>query len=817
MSTLELQIEKAEDKFAKRNDRTVNNFGYGDTDAALSIASGCVERLAEAVVDKIERTKALRANDPHVRAYRFIALLEPEVVAASALQTALHCVAVESPLLTTVIDLGKAIYHELWAVDLQHFDKELAARIDKAVRLKHGSLLYRTQAARGLAKRAGFKPALSGEWRNDACAIVGQWLLDLLLTTLPDIFEYEDGSEFVTISAQALHHARRACIESIRRHPVFLPEVEKPEAWAEYSRKKAPDSRLRSTSVVRTHLKETKELVRESMAQGTMAPALNALNAIQSVGFRINTPVLAVMKEVYERGIDIPDFPRKTPYEIPKHPKPWDEMADLERKAWKAKADETRAANRVLAANNISFFEDMETAERLLDQTFYTPCNLDWRGRVYPLPHFNFQREDRVRGLFLFEEGRELGENGLKWLKIHLANCGDFNKISKRSFEEREQWTNENLASILVWAEQPLSTLTWTKADKPFLFLAACIELSQALKSSDSSRFVSTLPVSWDGSCSGLQHLCAMTRSPEGAFVNLTPSPQPQDVYLKVADEAFRQIELDAAEGNEYAAMCLECPVDRRKMVKRNVMTYSYSSKKFGMGEQQIEDLMKPLRLKVLKGELPEHPFTDNTSAQEAAARYLAGRVHEAIERVVRKPAEAMEFLQKLARACAHEDKPLEWTTPVGLPWSNRYHDSKTRSVRLFLHDRGIRIQSKVAIDYEAEILKTRAVNGVAPNFVHALDAAHLMLTVNAAVSEAITSFALVHDSFGCHAGVSERFHQIIREQFVQMYEEHDVLNEVYERAKYDVSHHNWRRLPKAIEYGDLNIQEVINAKYAFA
>lgn len=53
-------------------------------------------------------------------------------------------------------------------------------------------------------------------------------------------------------------------------------------------------------------------------------------------------------------------------------------------------------------------------------------------------------------------------------------------------------------------------------------------------------------------------------------------------------------------------------------------------------------------------------------------------------------------------------------------------------------------------------------------------DATHLMLTVNAALAEGITSIATVHDSFGCPASQAERFRHIIREQFVRMYEEND-------------------------------------------
>jgi DNA-directed RNA polymerase len=90
-----------------------------------------------------------------------------------------------------------------------------------------------------------------------------------------------------------------------------------------------------------------------------------------------------------------------------------------------------------------------------------------------------------------------------------------------------------------------------------------------------------------------------------------------------------------------------------------------------------------------------------------------------------------------------------------------------------------------------AEIDKARAVNAVAPNFVHACDAAHLLRTVNAAVSKGITSIATVHDSFGCLPPRAARFLKIIREELARMYEEHDVLREVLDQARADLDGRN--------------------------
>jgi DNA-directed RNA polymerase len=101
--------------------------------------------------------------------------------------------------------------------------------------------------------------------------------------------------------------------------------------------------------------------------------------------------------------------------------------------------------NRTLSTDRLRYDEDMVTAEALAGlEQFYIPHNLDWRGREYPLTNFNFQREDRVRALFLFKDGEPIGEEGIQWLKVHVANCGDFEKVSKKSYEERIKWVDEN-------------------------------------------------------------------------------------------------------------------------------------------------------------------------------------------------------------------------------------------------------------------------------------------------------------------------------------------------------------------------------------
>lgn len=59
----------------------------------------------------------------------------------------------------------------------------------------------------------------------------------------------------------------------------------------------------------------------------------------------------------------------------------------------------------------------------------------------------------------MFGESKALGERGLRWLKIHLANLYGFDK---GNFDERENFVTQHLDDIYDSAEKPLEvSSTW--------------------------------------------------------------------------------------------------------------------------------------------------------------------------------------------------------------------------------------------------------------------------------------------------------------------------------------------------------------------
>lgn len=810
-----LEATLAAERFEKKMQRDLKDAGFEATSPVLKLTETLLPRMIEAIRKALEGPVERGLLS---RAVEVLKGLSVEKVALCTLGIALRHIAVDAHVRNTSEELGNLLNDELFHNLYQQIDPRTLAAAERRVKRKFGSVKGRKKHIKRILESKG---KVKHRYLSMPERVkVGGWLLAIMLETFPEVFQIfevkvsskRSAEKMLTLTDEALDQIDAIAEKIVHDNPALLPDVEEPPLWDLDTAIRTSNYKIR---LVRSPYKETQAAVKQAVESGQMRPAMDALNTIQSVPYVINTAILEVQEACWHRGIDVSSLPRKNPESAPPRPVDWDFLSEAEQRAWKIEAAAKRDLKRSLVGQNVCLAADLAIASYLKQfPAFWSMHSFDWRGRVYPLSHFNFQRSDNVRALFLFRDGQPIGERGLWWLKVHTANCGDFDKVSKKSFEDRVAWVDQNINLIRFSAQYPMEALWWTSADKPFLFLAACMELVAALDVGP--EYITHLPVSWDGSCSGLQHLCAMSRAEEGALVNLTASDTPQDIYNKVAEVTKCAIASDASEP-ELVEMCLAYGVDR-KLVKRNVMTYAYSVTAWGMKQQHMTETMDPLRRDVLLGNIEAHPFGEDNGRKASA--FIAAHTHRAIEAVVRKPAEVMTFLQQLAKALAHEGKPLTWVTPVGIPWVNRYHDALVQTVRLWLYDRGVKLryQTHVATgEFAKDVNKTKAANGVAPNFVHACDGAHLCMVVNAAAAEGITNLALVHDSFGCLAPQSDSLHRIIREQFVRMYSEHDVLVEVLAQAKCDLTVDNHHRLPNAVEYGTLNLEGVLQARYAFA
>ncbi|GAA5915366.1 hypothetical protein JCM8208_007691 [Rhodotorula glutinis] len=587
----------------------------------------------------------------------------------------------------------------------------------------------------------------------------------------------------------------------ITLHPRFLPMLVKPKPWLSYN---SGSYLLHSTQMMR--IKDSDEqlqYLQQASDNDTLDNIFTGLDALGSVPWQINTKVFDVVSTVWNSGEAVADIPAKdslveplaaeVPDNVDKDPRARDNYRHRIRQALQAR----RSAH----SNRCDLSYKLEIARAFVDEKFYFPHNLDFRGRAYPIPpNLSHIGDDMSRGLLKFGEAKPLGERGLRWLKIHLANLTGFDKAS---FDEREAFTEQHLDDVFDSADKPLDgNRWWLKADDPWQCLATCFELAAALRSEDPTKFESALPVHQDGTCNGLQHYAALGGDFRGAHqVNLDIGDRPADVYSGVANMVNVLIERDA-ERNVQEAVLLKGRVTR-KVVKQTVMTTVYGVTFIG-AKNQIQRQLKD------RGDIPaEHLYTCslylgrlvldsigdifkgatgiqtwlNRCARLIAKSIPPQRIQAALQeeapKRVRKnsPEGTKEDKDKAARAAPAPKRsriPKEqmtsviWTTPLGLPVVQPYRKPKKRQVQTAL-------QTVFIVDpsIPAEVDARAQATAFPPNFIHSLDATHMMMTALACKDK--IAFASVHDSYWTHAADVDEMSTILRDTFVELHSQ-DIL-----------------------------------------
>jgi DNA-directed RNA polymerase len=583
-------------------------------------------------------------------------------------------------------------------------------------------------------------------------------------------------------------HARSALLE-----PVLMPMVVRPRRWKN-TRAGGYLRPFPGRGLVKTRDRGYQEL----LSTVDLSLVYEAVNHIQETPWRVNRRVLDVMREAWDGGGNLAALPPRDDQPLPARPHDIETNTDA-RTRWKREAAIVHEQNAQLFSQRLAMQQRLWVAERFAEEpAIWFPHSLDFRGRVYPLVASGLhpQADDPGKALLEFAHGLPLGTSGGYWLAVHIANLFGVDKVT---FTERVKWTYDHSAEIIDSALSPLDgERFWTRADSPWMALAAIFDFAGFLQEGES--YVSHLPIPLDGSNSGLQHFSALLRDPTGAAaVNLVPSDKPSDVYAEVALRAEAAV---AADTDPRAAVWRGKV--SRKIAKRPTMTYVYSATRYGVQDM----ILQTLRELDNEGE----PYLGGADNYEAA-NYLSYVMFDAIAEVVSAATRAMEWLRKVAKVAVDAGTPLTWTTPDGFPVRQDYRVPHGK--RVVVHWHGRRLDLMLVVDSKDPDGRGQA-NGVAPNYVHSLDAAHLRALARAAKEAGIDYLGVVHDSFATHAARTDELARLLRDTFVEQYQP-DLLRQFRDEIAAAVPDAWKEQVPQPPEFGSLNLEDVRHSPYLFA
>lgn len=732
-----------------------------------ALVQSSVEATARVMYEKINRILRGRAAINAVCAYR-VRDADPEVLAVLTAKCCLDLFGKEiKPAYGQLCDrVGHAIHDELKISYLQRQAPSLYKEV--VSHFKHTTGLHqKSYNFSYYMKKRGIKwdnwsridTFRAGAWAVDCLALATGWLQPRLLqksaTKREKVIEF--SPEFLALKLQILEAAETFAV-------CQWPMLCEPNDWDGVTQ--------RGGGYLTSELRRTIKLVRAKHTKdegpclkGT--EALTMLNTLQKVAYRINAPVLEVANFCHEHRISIGKFRAEDPTPVP--PMPQGELSPEEIKAWKVQATNIYDYNAGLEQRNYRTAETLYVANKFKEDVFWIPHSFDYRGRVYPVvTSLSPQGTDFDKALFYFADEGPVNE---WWLAFQ---CATTYGLDKASMDDRVMWTRSNLSLITAVATDPTEYITtWENADEPWSFLAACIEYYRCCISEEKTK--SGLPVGIDATCSGLQHLSALTLDAKAAeMVNVIPTPKPSDGYAIVAEKAKDRLN---PEFHEWM---------NRKVTKRVCMCYSYGLTRHSARGYIREALLEQGRDLSTKGTL--------TEITQAIYSY-------AVPEIFPGPSKCMAFIQSAVKhALENGTEEIVYTTPSGFVFVQDLRESLSRRVKTQLM--GTTIRTVIAEGF-GKPDKNHHISASAPNLVHALDAT-LIHKVGAAWPNPIS---VIHDCVLARSCDLHELGSLIREKFIEIYSKPVLKEWAAERGV---------EIPDGLIQNTLDLDSVRESKYFF-
>jgi DNA-directed RNA polymerase len=505
--------------------------------------------------------------------------------------------------------------------------------------------------------------------------------------------------------------------------------------------------------------------------------ALAAINQLQRVAYRINpvildTALLCKESRVGKVGDGTAGGSFHYAVEVEQLPKYLNPDEDQEGfKAYKRMKKEIYDHNAQLKRENVRTAELLHVAERFRNETFFIPWNFDYRGRMYPISTvLSPQGIDFEKALLYFAEEGPVNE---EWLAFQVATTFGHDKAT---MAERIAWARANTEVIGIIAQDPFNSLQdwWSGAAEPWSFLAACCEYYTCCIAK--TKTTSGLPVGIDATCSGLQHLSAMTLDRTAAgLVNVVPGEAVADGYKAVADAAKPHLPEHTREWMN------------RKVTKRTVMTVPYGVSRHGARGYIREQLMSDGR--------------DLT--EEGLLTTITNAIYDkAMREVFQGPITVMNWIKRAAKEAIESQDHLRWVSPSGFEVIQDQRTSIVRKVKTSLFG-SANVQLDAAVGYGDKDPAHHA-SSCAPNLVHSVDAALLHFLV----SDWEAPISCIHDCVlgrSCDMG---QLAQAVRVHFCEIYRGTDLLADWARDVGVEPN-------PELI-VGDLDIEGVVDSEYFF-
>ena len=698
--------------------------------------------------------------------YKHLRRADMDIVAILTMKVCLDVLGQEKEPNVTMLAkaIGSAVETELRLSWYKEQDKDLYRKVTQRF---HGSTGTAQKATvyRLRFNEAGLEWAA---WGGVAQHKVGAWCMDALMSSTGWLTKETQATgrrrhkTVIRYSREFLGLRDSIMAQAMRLGYCMWPMLCPPNDWSNDER----------GGYLTEDIRQMGPLVRRSgfgrgVKQGTIPLAF--LNNLQRVAYRLNPPVLAVANTLFNQFISVGKMQRLEHQDPP--PAIPEDADEFTVKEYKLKRRRIEDHNAQLEQKNWRTTETLYVANMYANETWWLSWSYDYRGRVYSqVTSLNPQGTDFDKALLYFAEEGPADEAWLAW------NCATTAGHDKISHGGRRQWTRDNLELLTAVAHDPVGNLSlWADMAEPWCFLAAATDYVACFV--DCTKQTSGLPIGIDATCSGLQHLSSMTLDRHAALqcnVVKGEDDRPADGYRTVAEAACKYIK--DPDVHQF--------IDRHTC-KKIVMTVPYGVSRTSARDYARSALIEKGFDLSIRGRLPE---------------IVTAIYEKAVPEVFEGPVKVMEWLQQTARDLLETQEVISWTTPAGFTVVQDLRKSKSKVIKTKLMGS---IAECVVGDGWGDPDVKHHVGAIAPNVVHALDAALLQLTF----AHWDQPFTVIHDCILGRSCDMEQMSYEIRHHHAEMYKGLPLV---------DWANQVGAVIPEGLIKGDLDMDDVLTSPYFF-
>ena len=740
---------------------------------------------------------------------------------------------VHVPTISLVKQINRSIYDSILVRRLDRDDSTFGAFVDK--RFKSRSETFRRREKIKIVKR---QASLVDSDLDDVTTYLAGTLLDLVVKSGSNIIEtkvvYSKGrrAHYIVYTEECFRmvlQSREKLLADYRKFPILIV---KPTDWVSFDGSGGYHNKAIYQLPIIKCRTGSKALLQGFFKNSDTSAVYDLLNTMQSTPWRINSRVYGVMNKVFRDNILDPEAMPNNPYLLGKLP--YNEKKDPEdfinihnygeintEGSYKGLPKDKKMTRK--------YFKDIETQKDLIlsnmgkaimldlvlfnareyleEEEFFFSYQYDFRGRVYPIQqHLQPQGGSEVKALLEFKKGYKIETpEQLRLFLIHGANCFGFDKDP---YDIRVKKIKEKTDEIREIANDPIKGQRyWKGADDPYLYLAWCFEYSDYL--SDSVNFRSHIPIALDATCSGIQIYSGLLRDADGAKAVNVIGKDRNDIYDQVAKKVNgylyagdypKTLSYKTSDKikHEVSTQAIADSIKgkiTRQLTKRNTMTQPYSVTRFGMYEQ----------LKIELSDMENDNKRFWVGETWLVAKLLTELNDRAIADVVKGARVGQEYLKEVTQDVVRDGKWVFFTTPItNFPVLQKIHNTKLERITTPIGKLSIR-------KAVTELHQIKMINGIAPNFIHSLDATLLSHTVAKLKADGCIDFHLIHDSYGVPITFVENLNKRVREAYIELFECEPLkkfINQVHPKFEKPVD---------SIMINTLNLNEVTESEYIFS